>query len=162
MPIPEFIVELRALVGTRPLWLPGVTAVILDAADRVLLVRRVDNGLWGLVSGILEPGEEPALCAVRESAEEAGVSIEVLALAHVSVSPAVRYPNGDRAQYLDLTFLCRHVAGEAHVADDEATDVRWFALDDLPADLTASSRHRLRNTLQFRREPGAGTRFARP
>lgn len=162
MPIPEFIVELRARVGTAPLWLTGVTAVILDAQDRVLLVRRADNGLWGLVSGILEPGEEPAVCAVRESAEEAGVTIEVLALAYVGVSPPVSYPNGDRAQYLDLTFLCRHLAGEAHVADDEATDVGWFAVDDLPPDMTASSRERLRNTLAFRRDPGAGARFARP
>ncbi len=36
---------------------PGVAAVVLDAASRVLLARPADNGLWGLPSGHAEPGE---------------------------------------------------------------------------------------------------------
>ena len=36
------------------------------------------------------------------------------------------HANGDRASYLDLTFACTYVSGEAHVADDESSDVRWF------------------------------------
>jgi 8-oxo-dGTP pyrophosphatase MutT (NUDIX family) len=57
MPTPEFIVELRKEIGHDLLWLPGVTGVVLDADDRVLLVRRADDGRWTLVSGVLEPGE---------------------------------------------------------------------------------------------------------
>jgi hypothetical protein len=57
MPTPEFIVELRKKIGHDLLWLPGVTGVVLDADDRVLLVRRADDGRWTLVSGVLEPGE---------------------------------------------------------------------------------------------------------
>ena len=44
----------------------------------------------------------------------------------------VVYGNGDRASYLDLTFACTWLSGEAHVADDESTDVRWWPVDDLP------------------------------
>ena len=54
MPIPEFIVELRELVGHRELWLPGVTAVVLRD-DEVLLVQRSDNLAWGPVTGIVDP-----------------------------------------------------------------------------------------------------------
>lgn len=161
MPIPDFVVALRARVGTDPLWLPGVTGVVLDDADRVLLVRRSDSGRWALVSGIVEPGENPAAGLVREVLEETGVVAAVESLAYLSVTREVVYPNGDRARYLDTTFLCRYVSGTAVVGDDEATDVGWFALDEVPADLSESSRERLANALAFRANPAAGTRFTR-
>ena len=140
MPVPEFVLRLRAGIGTDLLWLPGVSGVIVDDAGRLLLGRRADNGRWAVVSGILEPGEEPAVALVREAREETGVEIEVLALAGVSAGEEVVYPNGDRAQYLDVSFLCRAVGGEARVADDESTDVGWFERDALPEPLNPSTR----------------------
>ncbi|WP_043500814.1 NUDIX hydrolase [Georgenia sp. SUBG003] len=161
MPVPPFITALRAHVGHDLLWLPGVTGVVLDDAGRLLLGRRADNGLWALISGILEPGEEPAHGLVREIAEETGVRAEVVALTSVSSGDRVTYPNGDVSQYLDLTFLCRHVDGEAFVADDESTEVGWFALEALPGRITASSRSRLAAALAYREDPTAGPAFAR-
>ena len=162
MPIPEFVRRLRAHVGTELLWLPGVSAVVVDEAGRVLLGRRADNGRWAVVSGILEPGEQPAVAAVREVLEETGVVAEVVGLAAVATDPdVVVYPNGDRAQYLDVTFACRFVSGEAHVADDESTEVGWFAPDALPEPLAASSRQRIERALTFRDVPERGAWFAR-
>ena len=143
MPIPDFILALRARIGTEPLWLPGVKAVVLrgsrpavgndgGAAGEVRLVRRADNGRWTLPAGILEPGEEPAQGCVREVLEETGVSARVVRLAGVGTTDPVVYPNGDRAQYLDVVFGLEYVAGQARVNDDENTDVRWFPLEDLP------------------------------
>lgn len=40
--------------------------------------------------------------------------------------------NGDRAQYLDHTFRCSHLSGNAHVADDESSEVGWFELGAMP------------------------------
>jgi predicted RNase H-like nuclease/ADP-ribose pyrophosphatase YjhB (NUDIX family) len=130
-PVPDFIVELRRLVGDLPLWMPGVTAVI-RRGEEVLLVRRADNGRWTPVTGITDPGEEPAVTAAREAMEETGVRIRVDRLAATSVHPEVTYDNGDRAAYLDLTFACTWLEGEAHVADDESSDVRWWPLSGLP------------------------------
>lgn len=132
MPIPEFILRLRERVGHDLLWLPGATAVVLRGDAEVLLVRRADNGCWGPVAGVLEPGEHPADCAAREVLEETSVEAEVEALAWVNVTEPIVYPNGDRSQYLDHTFRCRYVRGEPRVADDESTDVGWFPLDALP------------------------------
>ncbi|QIK74073.1 NUDIX hydrolase [Nocardioides piscis] len=131
-PIPDFIVEIRELIGHHPLWLPGITAVITRADGRVLLVKRSDNGAWTPVTGIVDPGEEPAVAAAREAMEEAGVEISVDRLASTEVLPELVYDNGDRAAYLDLTFACTWLSGEAHVADDESTDVRWWPVDSLP------------------------------
>ena len=151
MPIPDFVLALRAKIGTDPLWLMGVSAIVLDG-DRVLLAQRADTGRWSTVSGIVEPGEHPAIAAVREVQEETGVTAEVERLAAVSVTEPITYPNGDRTQFTDLTFRCRYVGGEAHVADDESLDVGWFPLDDLP-DLDEAWRRRV--TPAFSDDPSA-------
>ena len=131
-PVPDFVVAIREKIGSdHPLWLPGVTAVI-RRADQVLLVRRSDNGRWTPVTGLVDPGEEPAVAAAREALEETGVRVRVDRLASTSVHAEVVHANGDRAAYLDLTFACTWLEGEAHVADDESVDVRWWPLDDLP------------------------------
>jgi ADP-ribose pyrophosphatase YjhB (NUDIX family) len=133
--IPEHVQALREKVGTMPLWLPGVTAVVRRegaSGAELLMVRRADNGRWTPVTGISDPGEEPAETARRETLEETGVVVEVERVASVSATGEVVYPNGDRAAYLDVTLACRYVGGEAHVADDESSDVRWWPVDALP------------------------------
>ncbi len=132
MPIPDFIVELRELIGHRHLWLPGVTAVV-RRDDEILLVQRADNGAWTPVTGIPDPGEEPAAAAVREVLEETGVTARVDRLASCWVSGPVTHANGDVATYLDVTFACTWVSGEPYVADDESSDVAWVRRDDLAA-----------------------------
>ncbi|MEU8478131.1 NUDIX hydrolase [Streptomyces hygroscopicus] len=133
--IPAFVAALRAAVGPdHLLWLPGVNAVIRDAEGRVLLHRRSDTGEWSLLSGILDPGEEPAAGTAREVEEETGIRVVVERLAGVTVSPEVRHPGGDRAQYLELVFACRPVDPHqvAHAADEESLEVGWFTPEALP------------------------------
>src|SRR5690242_21919628 len=117
------------------MWLPGITAVVtrgpVDARE-ILLVQRADNAQWTPVTGIPEPGEEPAHAAAREALEETGVVVSVNRLASTRAFPGIVHANGDRASYLDLTFECSYVSGEAHVADDESRDVRWYPLDAMP------------------------------
>ena len=131
MPTPDFVLELRRHVGTIPLSLVGVTAVILRG-DEVLLGRRSDNGAVTPVTGIVDPGEEPADAARREALEEAGVRIRVDHLAWVHQIPRITYANGDQADYLDLTFGCTWLEGEPFPADGEMAEVGWFPLDALP------------------------------
>ena len=145
MATPDFVLSLRAKIGTHLLWLPGVTAVVTRTiGDRthVLLVRRADDGRWTPVTGIVDPGEQPAVAAVREVAEEAGVVAVAERLALVHALPPMRYPNGDRSQYLDHVFSCRWIGGEPWPADGENTDARFFDLDALP-DVSATMRLRL-------------------
>jgi len=143
VPTPDFIIELREKIGTHPLWLSGVTAVIFDATgDNVLLIRRADTGEWTPVTGIVDPGEQPAVAAAREALEEADVVIEVERLAGVGVTAPVVYENGDRAQYLDVVFACRWVSGSPRPADGEALDVQWFLVNELPP-ISADMRNRI-------------------
>ena len=141
MPTPQFILDMRAQVGHEPLWLPGVTAVVLDDDGQVLLVRRADNGLWTLVTGCLEPGEQPAAGALREVAEETAVTAVAERIVSVAALPLTVYGNGDQVHWLDVTLLCRATSGDAQVNDDESVEVGWFRLNELPASLPG--RHRL-------------------
>ncbi|KAA0024171.1 NUDIX hydrolase [Antrihabitans cavernicola] len=147
MPVPDFVLELRSKIGHGPLWLSGVSVVVLDDADRILLTRRADNGRWAVVSGILEPGEEPGPTALREVREETGIVAELIRLTSVDVTAPIVYPNGDHTQYLDLCFLAQFVSGDAHVADDENLEVRWFSIQDLPENLTPTSLLRIEKAL---------------
>ncbi|MEO6510597.1 MAG: NUDIX domain-containing protein [Nocardioides sp.] len=156
MPIPEFVLEMRRMIGHHPMWLPGVTAVV-SRGEEILLVKRADNGAWTPITGIPEPGEEPAVAAVREALEETGVVVTADRLASTSTFPDVVHANGDRASYLDLTFACTYVSGEAHVADDESSDVRWYPVDALP-EMSESMRQRIADALSGEQ----AARFVRP
>ncbi|TDL33608.1 NUDIX hydrolase [Arthrobacter nitrophenolicus] len=132
MPAPEYILNLRNKIGNDPLWIPGVRGVVFDDAGRVLLAQRTDNRQWALVSGILEPGEQPARGLVREIFEETAVVAEAERVVSVGAVGPFTYPNGDVCEFLDVVFRCRYVSGTARVNDDESLAVGWFALDELP------------------------------
>jgi 8-oxo-dGTP pyrophosphatase MutT (NUDIX family) len=58
---------------------PGAAAVVaVDAQDRLCVVRQYRHGiadfLWEIPAGKLDRGEAPEVCAVRELAEETGVT----------------------------------------------------------------------------------------
>jgi 8-oxo-dGTP pyrophosphatase MutT (NUDIX family) len=157
VPIPDFVRDLREKIGRGPLWLAGATAVVVDG-DRILLIRRSDNGAWTPITGIIDPGEEPAVTLVREALEEANVDIEVEWLSSTWVTRPVRYDNGDEAQYLDLAFRCRYLGGDPRPVDGEASEVAWFPLDGMPPmseEMTARIRHAVREEgpAFFSREP---------
>jgi len=127
MTTPEFVLTLREKIGHDPLPLVGVTAIVFQD-ERVLLGKRADNGAWQAVSGIVDPGEEPADAAARECLEEAGIVVRVERLALVHQLPRITYSNGDQVDYLDLVFRCSWVSGEPHPADGELTEVGFYDL----------------------------------
>ncbi|HEY0698443.1 MAG TPA: NUDIX domain-containing protein [Micromonospora sp.] len=131
MATPEYVRRMRALVGRDLLWLPSVSAVVVNASGEVLLGQRADDGRWSVISGIVEPGEQPAGAVVREVAEETGLRVEPERLTSVLAHPHT-YPHGDLCEFLNLGFRCRLLDGTAQVNDDESVAVRWFAPDRLP------------------------------
>src|SRR5919112_2841001 len=132
MPAPDYILSLRKKIGNDPLWVPCVRGVVVDAAGRILLAQRADNRQWALITGILDPGEEPARGLVREIFEETAVVAEPERLVSVGAVGPFTYPNGDVCEFLDVVFRCRYVSGTARVNDDESLAVGWFGIDELP------------------------------
>ncbi|WP_116132171.1 NUDIX hydrolase [Tropicimonas sp. IMCC34043] len=116
-----------------------ITVVIRDG--RVLLVRRAnppDAGRWGFPGGKVERGETLFEAALRELAEETGVTAQALRIV-TAVDAFDHAPEGAlRHHFILVAVLCRWTAGEP-VASDDALDARWIALEGLAtADLALS------------------------
>lgn len=135
MPTPDFILELRRHIGNETLWLSGANLVVLregEAGPEVLLGRRADDGNWAAISGIVEPGENPADTVVREAREEACIEVEVERMLWLDVMDEVTFPNGDRCRFLDHGFRGRLVGDRPGIGDGEISDFGWFPANRLP------------------------------
>lgn len=107
---------------------PGISAAIIVRDGRVLMVRRrIKEGelMWQFPAGAVEPGETPEQAAVRETAEETGLTVEAVKVLGERVHPKT----GRAMSYT----ACDAVSGEAQVADAEELDaVAWVAHGEIP------------------------------
>lgn len=132
----DYIRWLRGQVGPALVPLVFTTALIRDAAGRLLFQHRADFGSawWGLPGGLFEPGETPAACLRREVREETGLEVTPLRLTGVysSLRYLVTYPNGDRVQQVTLCYLCELAGGALRPERGEIVALRFFPPDALP------------------------------
>lgn len=147
MPISDYLKSLRAKIGTDLVLMPGVTALIFDAQNRILLHRAATDGQWYTIGGAIDPGEDPADAAVREAFEETGLHVRPERIVGVYRDPIVTYPNGDRVEYIGICFLCTAVGGTLAPQDDESLELRYFPITELP-DLPPSHRRRIEHALK--------------
>jgi ADP-ribose pyrophosphatase YjhB (NUDIX family) len=136
MAIAPYIRRLRELVGSELLVLPSVAVLPRDVQGRVLLVRVTDTGHWAVIGGAIEPDESPHDAAVRESKEEANVTVNLASIITVLGGPQYRmtYPNGDQTSYVSVVFDATVVDGDPRPDGDETSAVAWFERDRLPYD----------------------------
>lgn len=141
-----YILELRKLVGSRPLIQVGSKIVVLDSLKRVLLIRRSDNGKWAFPSGSMELGESLEDTARRELLEEIGLQAgQLIFLALVSGSEYYyQYPNGDEVYNVTAEYITKDAEGEPRADGEEVLGVRYFALSDIPLNQTQGVEQTLR------------------
>ena len=115
-------------------------AVITDAQGRVLLLqhRFRPGGGWGIPGGFLQPGEQPEAGLRRELHEEIGLEVEQAEVAFIRTL--------DQYQQVEIIFRCR-VRGDAVPYALEVQQAAWFALNELPAELSADQRGLLARAL---------------
>lgn len=100
---------------------PAIAAAIIVRDGKVLMVRRrVAEGelSWQFPAGEVELGETHEEAAVREAAEETGVTVRPVVRIGERVHPAT---------HRSMSYIaCEFISGTAHVADpDELADVLW-------------------------------------
>jgi ADP-ribose pyrophosphatase YjhB (NUDIX family) len=109
--------------------LPATAAVVLDHNEHLLLVKRgmePGKGEWCLPGGFVEIDESPSEGVLRELHEETGLRGEVEQLI------AAVYE--DSPFYGPLIIIGYGVTPQGGMlqAGDDATEVRYFPLTDLP------------------------------
>ncbi|HWQ07577.1 MAG TPA: NUDIX hydrolase [Holophaga sp.] len=109
-----------------------VRAFILDAGQRILLIREKVDGCWTLPGGWCDIGESPKRCVEREVMEEAGLAcraVRLLALFDKHCHPhPPQLPHAYKA-----FFLCEATGGSLLQDTDETAGAAYFAPGALPA-----------------------------
>jgi ADP-ribose pyrophosphatase YjhB (NUDIX family) len=116
----------------------GVAAVIFNEAGQIFLVKRIDNGLWGLPSGHVEVAETVAEAISRELCEETGLIVTAEKLVGVYSDPVTQvfsYPSGEITHFITLSFLCSIRGGELQVDHKEISEAAFFDIGQLPSNM---------------------------
>lgn len=107
----------------------GSGAAVFDAEGRILLMLRRDNRRWCMPCGLVEVGETPEQCAVREAKEETGLEVRPLEL----VGVFTRFPMKEYTAFtlVSTVYLCEAVGGELR-GSHEDLGLAYWELDEVP------------------------------
>jgi len=122
--------------------MPAITVNVAVIHEyRVLLTKRDDFEVWCLPSGGVEEGESVAQAAVRETKEETGLDVELKSL--VGVYSRI----GNLPDTHAVLFTAIPTGGNLQIQPGETIDVRFFAFDEIPDDLSFGHRKRIEDAI---------------
>jgi 8-oxo-dGTP pyrophosphatase MutT (NUDIX family) len=101
---------------------------------KVLLIRH-RAGHWAFPKGRPEEGETPEAAAIRELAEETGLSI-VQFLDKVPVSETYIFRRGDNLIYKTVSYFLSLVTGSVKLQEEELDDYAWVLLGEAKSKIT--------------------------
>lgn len=128
LPLP-FFVRAGLMWAINPKFLIGVDGIILNARQEILLFKHTyrKEHPWGLPSGYLIKGEDPADAVTREIYEESGFNVRITRLLE-----AYRFRETSR---IGLIYQGELIEETGFIPSEEVQEAGFFALDSLP-DLT--------------------------
>lgn len=137
-------IQLRIMRIFQDEFLVGLTGVILDDKDRVLVVNHSyrDGDYWSLPGGYMKGKETPREGLAREIEEETGLI--------VFVEKEVRTRTDRETARLDISLVGRYVSGE-FTPSDEVKQAAFFAFEDLPR-ISQNQLLLIRSILQSRKK----------
>jgi len=121
----------------------GVRAIVLDAENRVLLVRHTYLDGWYFPGGGVEAGETLLDAIMRELAEEAHISMDAPPVLHGIFLQKTRWRSNHVACFVVRAFHQTH----ARLPDWEIAESGFFKTDYLPEETTRATRARLNEIL---------------
>jgi 8-oxo-dGTP pyrophosphatase MutT (NUDIX family) len=138
----------------------AVDTAVFDAAERLLLIRRADNGLWAMPGGACDVGETAAAGGAREVWEETGYTVAITHLLGVWDS---RLCGSRGSRHLYHLLFTGRVAGGAPTLSRETLDIRWVAPADIPWEqMEPGHAPRIRHALAWYADPTLPPYFDAP
>ncbi len=123
----------------HPTFTVSVAGIITNERDETLLLNHVLRGTvsgWGLPGGFLEAGEQPGEALQREIMEETG--LELIDLRLLSCRTMRRH--------IEIIMIAKSL-GEAKVKSREISDLGWYPIDHMPAEMSLNQKLIIRNAL---------------
>lgn len=134
----SYIGQLRPIVGTREMLVPGARILIETVTGEILLELKRWDGSWQLPGGCAELAESIEEVARREVLEESGLTVSNLIPFGYASDPAHErgsFENGDRYHAHAMLFVTTQFSGDIRPQVGENVALEWFHPDRLPARL---------------------------
>lgn len=131
----SYLGQIRKLIGKRKFIMTGARAVIRDREDRILFIRRRDNGRWAMPAGSQELDESILDCLKREVKEETGLNVIAAIPMAIYSQLSIETAYGDPYHLFLVQFWVDDWSGELATETDETVDARFFGLNELPEEL---------------------------
>jgi 8-oxo-dGTP diphosphatase len=119
--------RLRIIRATQRKFTASVGVIITNREEKVLLLEHIlrPGSGWGIPGGFIEHGEQPEAAVRREIREETGIELESLKMLRV------------RTINRHIEFLFRAESNQtAAVKSREIRSLGWFAVDEMPAEMS--------------------------
>ena len=124
----------------------GGVLVLAVRDNKVLMLLRknkFDDGLYSVPGGCMEECETVLQAATREFGEEVGVKVETKDMEVVSVLHRI-CPWGWTAT--EFVVLVKDFDGDPQIMEpNKCTELKWFAVDDLPENVSKYARQAIEN-----------------
>lgn len=105
----------------------SIKGIVIDKAGRILLARE-ENGLWEMLGGGLDHGEDPIACLKREIHEETG-----LVVTKISERPKY-FITSKRLDYVNNianVIYQIELANLDFIPSDECQELRFFSVEEM-------------------------------
>ena len=118
---------------------------MFDDEGRILLLEHEfrPDSRWGIPGGFLSKSEQPETALRRELREEVNLEIIDIEFLFARTLP--------RPRQVEIYFACK-AASTPVPSSFEIRKAGWFAIDDLPAQLSQDQREMIKRALQVRKK----------
>jgi 8-oxo-dGTP diphosphatase len=118
------MLRLHVMRAMNDEFLIGVTAIVLDREDRILVVKHTYRAVpWSVPGGYMKAKEHPSEGVEREILEETGFT--------VSADELFKVRTDRETGRLDMVYVCSFIGGEFK-ASSEVTEYKFCHFHELP------------------------------
>ncbi|MFT5197040.1 MAG: ADP-ribose pyrophosphatase YjhB (NUDIX family) [Candidatus Promineifilaceae bacterium] len=114
----------------------GVSGIVINGFDQILLIQRDDTKTWALPAGSIEIGELPTEATEREVKEETGLKVMPVRLV------ALNFRQLGGRSFLQFIYRCLEAGGEI-TPSPETPQVGYFRTQHLPTQMLSISKEQI-------------------
>lgn len=102
------------------------------------MIKRNDNGCWGVPGGAMELNESFEDTVKREALEEVGITVAELEFFGIYSGPEFHYvyPNGDEVYIVTSVYLTHLADDKIKIGHEEHDGYRFFDINSLPENVS--------------------------